>query len=149
MIKYIKLVILSLCTIASLTATIEHITTRNQLAKVLISRPAIIKFSSKNCGPCRASKAMFENLSNREQYKDILFIEVDVDQGNPIALDYNIKGIPAFVFISNSKVVDSLLGYTGKETENSIVKKLEKLSTKQSTPQEKVTQVTRTDEKAA
>ena len=125
--RFCLLSLLFIC--VPICAKIENVTTRSQLTKILLTQPAVIKFSSKNCGPCRASKAMFERLSNN--YSNITFIEVDVDKGNPVAIAYGIKGIPAFVFVKNGKVVDSVLGYSGKETENNITKKLDKLVEKQ------------------
>jgi thioredoxin 1 len=109
-------------------AKIEHITTRSQLAKILVTQPVVIKFSAEYCGPCRASRAMFERLSNQETYKNIRFIEVDVEQGNSLAHEYKIKGIPAFVFVKNGQAVDFELGYNGINSEKAIVKKLDKLT---------------------
>lgn len=55
----------------------------------------IIKFSSVNCRNCKLLIPIYEKL--KEEYKDIEFIEVDVEEQPDFATDYWIMMLPTLV----------------------------------------------------
>jgi len=60
--------------------------------------PVVVKFFATWCPACRSIEAYYEKLSEKDKYKDIKFINVDVDKASGLANKYNIRGIPVFVF---------------------------------------------------
>lgn len=61
----------------------------------------LIKFSATWCGPCKAMKKMIERLE--PQFKDITFLEVDVDSFDSLASKYQVSSIPTFMFFKDGK----------------------------------------------
>ena len=82
----------------------------------------VIKFSASWCGPCRAYKPTFEKVSKMDEFGDIEFQELDVDENEDLAAEYGIRGVPATIFINNKgEMVDRLAGL---QTEDALVKKI-------------------------
>lgn len=123
--KMTVLFITFLCAIVALNAQTTSINDLTQLNKLIKDKKAVLKFSAIWCGPCRTSSPLFEELSNNNNYKDILFIKIDVDLGNKIATSYAIKGIPAFICVKNGKIVSKVIGIN--DLENNLTNQLDKL----------------------
>jgi len=51
---------------------------------------------------------LFEELS--ENYDNVIFVKVDVDENPDTAAQYSVSAMPTFVFIKNGEVVDRLMG---------------------------------------
>lgn len=82
----------------------------------------VLKFSASWCGPCRAYKPTFEKVSKMDEFSDIEFQELDVDENEDLAAEYGIRGVPATIFLNNKEeVVDRL---TGLQTETALVEKI-------------------------
>lgn len=111
--------------VGSLEADIVSINSFDQFNKSINQQNIVVKFFAHWCGPCRASHRIFERLSNDEAYKDVTFIEVNVDDGQKIANKYKIRGIPAFIFIKNGVVTGKVVGYD-QDTEKALTKELNK-----------------------
>ena len=81
-----------------------------------------MKLSASWCSPCRAYKPTFEKVSKMEEFKDIEFEELDVDDNEELAEELGIRGVPATVFFnSNGEVIDKLAGL---QTEQALVDKI-------------------------
>lgn len=71
----------------------------------------IFKFSASWCGPCKAMKPIFEEVSKEDKYKGINFIEIDVEGDdiieefditpNDLCEKYSIRAIPTLVLTDN------------------------------------------------
>ncbi|XP_057654315.1 thioredoxin-2-like [Diorhabda carinulata] len=68
----------------------------------------VIDFSASWCGPCKMISPKVEELSL--EYTDVIFIKVDVDDFEDIAMEYNVSSMPTFVFIKNNLIVNSFSG---------------------------------------
>lgn len=66
------------------------------------------------CPYCTRLKPVFESVAN--DYKDINFIKVNVDEHPDIASKYGIQGIPAIKFICENKEIGEIIGYVPKDT---------------------------------
>ena len=53
----------------------------------------VLKFSASWCGPCRAYKPTFEKVSKMDEFGDIEFEELDVDENEDLAVKYGIRGV--------------------------------------------------------
>ena len=62
------------------------------------------------CGPCRMMEPKFHALSNEPQYKDITFLNVDVDENPNLAKSFVESGIPLFVSMIDGVAVHKVTG---------------------------------------
>jgi len=53
---------------------------------------------------------------------NVVFLKVDVDECEEIAIEYNVESMPTFVFIKNGKKVDTFSG-ANKDRLNEYVQK--------------------------
>ncbi|XP_046980956.1 thioredoxin-T-like [Schistocerca americana] len=72
------------------------------------SNLVVIDFFADWCGPCKAIAPKFEELS--QKYPDVVFLKVNVDDNESIAVTYDVKAMPTFVFIKDGKTLDSFAG---------------------------------------
>ena len=68
----------------------------------------IVYFTAKWCGPCKKILPLFMELSS--QFKDILFLKIDVDEFGEICEEMDISCMPTFLFIKSKKEVYRLEG---------------------------------------
>ena len=71
----------------------------------------VIKFSAGWCMPCRLYKKTFEEVKNSDEFKDIIFEEIDVDEYEEIAYKYGVRGVPTTIMLDEKD--DVLLRLTG------------------------------------
>ncbi|GFQ75068.1 thioredoxin [Trichonephila clavata] len=68
----------------------------------------VVDFHATWCGPCKMIAPFFQELS--EENTDVVFLKVDVDEVEDVALQYSVSSIPKFVFIKNKSQVMEMLG---------------------------------------
>lgn len=66
--------------------------------KFLGTRPALIDFYAKWCGPCQRLSPVLESISERYEGKVDIY-KVDVDSEHELAAMFNILSIPTLLFI--------------------------------------------------
>ncbi|PHH79330.1 hypothetical protein CDD80_5093 [Ophiocordyceps camponoti-rufipedis] len=67
-----------------------------------------VDFYAEWCGPCKIISPIFKKLS--EQYKDIIFLSVDVDNLESVAQKYGIRAMPTFIMFKDGQKSDDLTG---------------------------------------
>lgn len=72
----------------------------------------VIDFWAEWCGPCRLIAPIIHELA--EEYKDVVFGKVDVDQENDLAVKFGIRNIPTVIFMKNGQVLDKIVGAVPK-----------------------------------
>lgn len=88
----------------------------------------VLKFSASWCAPCRAYKPTFDKVSKMDEFGDIEFQELDVDENEDLAVKYGIRGVPSTIFINNKgEMVDRLAGL---QTEDALVSKIREVFSK-------------------
>ncbi len=65
------------------------------------------------CAPCRASGPIFEEVS--DDYPDIEFFTVNIDEEANIATKHGIRSIPNIKFFCSGLEVGQVIGYKPKE----------------------------------
>ena len=74
----------------------------------------ITKFSASWCMPCKVFAKTFHKVSELEEYKDIEFKEVDIendDDGDTLTEKYQIKSVPTTVLLDeNDDVIYKVMG---------------------------------------
>lgn len=88
----------------------------------------IVKFSSTWCPPCKLLKPIFEKISKKDEYKDKIFIEVDVEGSdkveeldaypNDLSIRYMIRNVPTILFLNDKK--EEIKRIVGFKDENSL-----------------------------
>jgi thioredoxin len=60
------------------------------------------------CGPCRQLMPRLENLE--KEYKDIVFVKMDVDKNNDYAFGLGIRSVPTVIIYNGENVIQKLVG---------------------------------------
>ena len=64
----------------------------------------IVDFWAQWCGPCKAMMPILEQYSETEGAIEV--VKVNVDEEPDISQEYNIRGIPTFIYFEDGKVVN-------------------------------------------
>ena len=68
----------------------------------------IVDFWAQWCGPCKAMMPILEQYSETEGAVEV--VKVNVDEEPDISQEYNIRGIPTFIYFEDGKVVNKQIG---------------------------------------
>jgi len=68
----------------------------------------VVDFTASWCGPCKRIAPEFEQFPTK--YPQVIFLKVDVDKCQEIAMAQGISAMPTFNFYRNKTKVDSLQG---------------------------------------
>lgn len=88
--------------------------------KYLGDKPAVIDFYATWCGPCKAMTPVLEELS--QEYADVDFYKLDVDQENEIAAAFGIRSVPTFLFIPKEGRPQMAAGLMPKSEFSNVIK---------------------------
>ncbi len=99
----------------------------NNLLKKYPDKIIIIDFWAVWCGPCMFFAPIFKKLHG-EFRSDFIFVKVNVDENNAIAMKYGISGIPTTLFIKNDEVVNQVVGAMNYEGLKKVLEKLKQLN---------------------
>jgi thioredoxin 1 len=82
--------------------------------------PVIVDFTATWCGPCKAIGPTFESCSKMEECKDMIFLKVDVDEGEDIAAFCNVGAMPTFHAYYEGKLIKQFTGADVKKLEDTV-----------------------------
>ena len=85
----------------------------------------VIKLSASWCGPCRTYAPIFHKVSQMEEFKDIEFEEIDVEENSEIAEKYGVRNIPCTLIFNN--LGDYVARLPGLQTEEDLYNKIREL----------------------
>lgn len=71
------------------------------------------------CGPCVKIAPFLDSLSTK--YPDVVFIKVDVDQGEEIAAERGIEAMPTFHFYRAGQLLEAMQGADANRLEQLVV----------------------------
>jgi thiol-disulfide isomerase/thioredoxin len=67
----------------------------------------VIKYFANWCGTCRLFAPKFTKISNKEEYADVLFLDVNAEE-NPEARKFGgVTNLPYFVVVKDGQVVSA------------------------------------------
>lgn len=66
--------------------------------------PVLVDFYATWCGPCQTMMPVLEQLK-KDLGENVKIIKVDVDKNKPLATQFNVRGVPAFLIFKNGKQV--------------------------------------------
>ena len=84
-----------------------------------------LKFGATWCAPCKVLKPIFEKVSQMEEFKDIQFIEYDIEEedSEDLVIKYGIRSVPTVVLLDeNDNVLKKSIGSIQEEAFIEIVK---------------------------
>lgn len=95
---------------------IKHISEENFEQDVLKAEGfVLVDFWAPWCGPCKMLGPVLEELA--EELKDrVQIVKLNVDENRNLAVKYEVMGIPTMIIFNNGVVVESIVGFSGKET---------------------------------
>lgn len=70
----------------------------------------LVDFSATWCGPCKMQSPILEELSDEFQ-----IYNVDVDESNEIASQYNINAVPSLLIFKDGVLKGNLIGFHTKD----------------------------------
>ncbi|XP_035707253.1 monothiol glutaredoxin-4 isoform X2 [Folsomia candida] len=88
-----------------------HVRSESEYETVLTKaadKLVIVDFTAKWCGPCQKIAPIYEELSNK--YRNSIFLKVDVDDTQEIAMANNVSAMPTFIFLRQKKELDRVRG---------------------------------------
>ncbi|KAJ3158944.1 hypothetical protein HDU86_002113 [Geranomyces michiganensis] len=86
-----------------------HVTSESQFDKAKnASALCVVDFTATWCGPCKAVAPRFEKLS--DQYPNVVFLKVDVDEMQSIARQHGVSAMPTFHLYRSGKRLDEVVG---------------------------------------
>lgn len=87
----------------------------------------IQKFSASWCMPCRAFAKTFEEVSKMEEYKNIEFKEIDIEDdenGEELVEKYGVRSVPTTILLDeNDEVIYKLMGNVSYNDFTSVINK--------------------------
>jgi thioredoxin 1 len=66
--------------------------------------PVLIDFYATWCGPCQTMMPVLDQLK-KDMGDHVKIIKVDVDKNQPLAAQFNVRGVPAFLIFKNGNQV--------------------------------------------
>lgn len=94
-----------------------HIVNVSDFVKLVdnYNAPIVVDFTATWCGPCKQIAPFFEELSAKQECKDVLFVKVDVDEAEELSTMCKVSAMPTFQAFYNKKKVQE---FTGGSKEN-------------------------------
>jgi len=82
------------------------------------SRLVVVDFYTTWCKPCKEMNPIISRLA--QSFPKTLFIKVNAEKCMDTSTEYNISGVPAFVFFRNNSVIDHIQGKDPEQLERKI-----------------------------
>ena len=71
--------------------------------------PVMVDFFSPTCGPCQMMSPIVDTMA-RQYINKYIIAKVDTSKNQQIALFFNIRGVPSFLFFKNGSLIDQISG---------------------------------------
>jgi len=62
----------------------------------------LLDFTAAWCRPCQGIAPLLEEI--KDEYKDVLFLKVDVDKFQELCDDYNVSSMPTFILLEEGEI---------------------------------------------
>ncbi len=75
----------------------------------------LVDFFAPWCGPCKLMLPIIGELIQDNKDKAVKIGELNVDENQEIAGEYNVMGIPTFILFKEGKIIEQITGYQSKD----------------------------------
>lgn len=82
----------------------------------------LVDFYTGSCAPCKAMSPILEEIS--EEFDNVKVAKIDVTRNPDVSQKFGVMSVPTIIFMTDSKVRDTVCGMSNKNTLTSIIKKL-------------------------
>lgn len=72
-----------------------------------------VDFFATWCMPCKMMAGIIDNMAN--EYTNVKFVKIDVDQNRELSTKYNIMSIPTMMVFKKGTLAKTFIGVTDKE----------------------------------
>ena len=83
-----------------------------------INDKSVLYFTATWCPPCKAISPKYEKMS--DDYPEVAFGKVDVDENSDAAIDFEISAVPTFVLFQGETVSNKMTGADPMALEQSV-----------------------------
>ena len=88
--------------------------TDSEFVELLKKNPkVVVKYYADWCGNCRLFTPKFNRLSEKEEYKDVKFLDINAETNPQARKMADVKNLPTFAVFKNGELVKS--DFTSKE----------------------------------
>ncbi|AET38239.1 Trx3p Ecym_2518 [Eremothecium cymbalariae DBVPG len=102
-------------------STVKQLTSFKDFETAISNKKlSLIDFYATWCGPCKAISPHIANLS--QEFKDINFYKVDVDENPDIARHCRITAMPTFVFFQSGDNLGKVVGADPKGIKEGLIR---------------------------
>lgn len=105
------------------SSKVKHATdvaTFDEILSSSANKLIVIDFSASWCMPCKMIAPMFDAMANSDEYKDVVFVKIDVDENPEISEKYQVMSMPTFLFIRDNEVIDRFSGASVEKLKETI-----------------------------
>ena len=95
-----------------MTTSVNNETFTNEVLEQ--TKLVLVDFWAEWCGPCKQISPRLEELANKYS-ENLTVCKVNVDENRELAIEYNIRSIPALIIFKSGEMVDSLIGAVSLE----------------------------------
>ena len=88
---------------------VKHVTKKEFEEIISGDKTVFCDFWANWCGPCRMLGPVFEEIS--EKYENAVFVKVNVDEEEELAIKYRITSIPNIIAFKGGEPISSSLGF--------------------------------------
>jgi thioredoxin len=81
---------------------------KEQITEQLHSNIVALKFEADWCQPCKLLNKHFEKI--KEEFKDVEYLSVDVDESPLLAREYEIKNVPSVILLNKGQEYKRIIG---------------------------------------
>ncbi len=103
--------------------TFEDIINKNDIV--------IVDFWAEWCGPCKSFAPIYDQVSEQEEYKDIVFGKIDTESEQELGAHFQIRSIPTLMIFREQVVLFSQPGMMNASQLADVIGKVRDLDMKQ------------------
>lgn len=73
----------------------------------------VVTFSTTWCGPCKVLSPELQKMS--EKYSNIKVFKINAESARELSKQYGVSSVPHTVALNDGKVIDTMIGWKGKQ----------------------------------